>query len=322
MRIFLIKVAVVLSVTLMVLSATSAFAATQTWTNTGGDNLWSNPANWSGGVPGSSDIALFNATSLADCTLDAAVNVSQFDIEASYSGTIIQNPGITITVGAGGWDQQGGVFTGGDSNFSVTGGLVVAAGTFASTSGQLYLEATSGFAAATFVHNTGTVRLENKGTFTFSPNDNTFYNFDVWDPNGSISNTITLDSSFTVLGTLLANKPGSGRLRFYSSGNPIVTLHGDLDLDRTSLAGLYYFGDSGMTIRFVGVGNQVISQEPTANIYAKVEIDKPSGIVMIGSDTTFGGHLDITLGDTLDVSPDGGTSEYTPRLYPASAVRH
>src|SRR2546425_1112973 len=71
-----------------------AFAATATWTNSGGDNLWSNCSNWSGGTctpgsgPGSSDVATFNgSTSNANVTIDANANVAGFNFINSYSGT-------------------------------------------------------------------------------------------------------------------------------------------------------------------------------------------------------------------------------------------
>src|SRR5678815_1778331 len=57
------------------LTATSAMAASQTWTGLGGDGLWSNGANWSGGAaPGvinpavnglSNDVATFNGPVLS-----------------------------------------------------------------------------------------------------------------------------------------------------------------------------------------------------------------------------------------------------------------
>lgn len=51
---------------------TDLFSASSTWTNTGGaGQLWTNPANWSGGVPNAQDADAFLLNSItSDCTID------------------------------------------------------------------------------------------------------------------------------------------------------------------------------------------------------------------------------------------------------------
>jgi hypothetical protein len=50
-----------------------SFAAgtTYTWTNGGGDGLWTNSNNWSPvGTPGTGDLVVFNGTATADCDIN------------------------------------------------------------------------------------------------------------------------------------------------------------------------------------------------------------------------------------------------------------
>ena len=71
--------------------ATRMEATSYTWTNAGGDNLWSNAANWSpNGVPNSaSDDVTFDNTSSANCTIDmATTTVQTLTTTAAYGGVI------------------------------------------------------------------------------------------------------------------------------------------------------------------------------------------------------------------------------------------
>ncbi|MBI4352639.1 MAG: hypothetical protein HY593_01810, partial [Candidatus Omnitrophica bacterium] len=62
-----------------------------TWTNVGGDSLWSNPLNWSAGVtPGAGDDAVFDGTSNTNSTVDT-------DFSGSLGG-ILMNAGYTSTI--------------------------------------------------------------------------------------------------------------------------------------------------------------------------------------------------------------------------------
>ena len=80
-------------------------AAARYWTGAA-DNNWSNTNNWSttsggtGGasVPGSGDVANFDANGLVNCTLDATVNVAGLTVTSGYTMTITQSTN-TITIG-------------------------------------------------------------------------------------------------------------------------------------------------------------------------------------------------------------------------------
>ncbi|MGB0863682.1 MAG: hypothetical protein ACPG19_10730, partial [Saprospiraceae bacterium] len=65
------------------------YGATITWTNGGGDNLWSNTANWSSAaLPTTSDDVVFDGTSVDNTTLDIATAIKSLTIDAAYTGQV------------------------------------------------------------------------------------------------------------------------------------------------------------------------------------------------------------------------------------------
>ena len=79
--------------------------ATRTWDNGGGDGLWSTAANWSSNTkPVAGDSVIFDGTSTANCTIDEAINVADFSVNAGYtysagvSGTITSNGALTHAI--------------------------------------------------------------------------------------------------------------------------------------------------------------------------------------------------------------------------------
>ena len=85
------------------------------WDNGGGDNLWSNPANWKpDGVPNTGDKVVFNTTSTANCIADTvANNLAKISLNSGYTGTVTFNSN----------------FVGGLNELSLTGNLTVNSGT-------------------------------------------------------------------------------------------------------------------------------------------------------------------------------------------------
>src|SRR3989344_1602804 len=133
-----------------------------------GTGDWNTTASWSatsGGasgasVPGSADLAIFEATSTASMTLDATVNVLGVRIDSGYTGTITQNTGIAVTVGTTGWTQAGGSFSGGNSAITVSGAFALNGGIATSTSGTLTL---NGCASAITMASTPTATFNHNG---------------------------------------------------------------------------------------------------------------------------------------------------------------
>ncbi|RLC96326.1 MAG: hypothetical protein DRI46_13935, partial [Chloroflexi bacterium] len=87
-----------------------------TWTNGNSNNLWNNSGNWagcSGNIPGIgvgiNQNAIFDgATSSANATIDASVNLTSISIESDYNGTISAgNQTINIS---GDWNNESGAF--------------------------------------------------------------------------------------------------------------------------------------------------------------------------------------------------------------------
>ena len=90
--------------------------ATNTWSHTVGNN-WNSAGNWSlGHVPQAGEDVVFDATSTADCTLDAYVfaNLGSVTFADAYSGTfafgtswltsadsVYFGTGMTVTPGTG-----------------------------------------------------------------------------------------------------------------------------------------------------------------------------------------------------------------------------
>lgn len=104
-----------------------------TWTGLGGDQLWTNPLNWTDEtVPGPGDIALFNSICGANCNVNINANISVrgFRLLSSYTGTITKNAGASVSVAAGGWLQDSGTFAGSNSNITVTSTFTQTGGVF------------------------------------------------------------------------------------------------------------------------------------------------------------------------------------------------
>lgn len=117
--------AAVAGLLIAVLLATPARASTVTWTGGGSDSLWSNPANWAGGVPVDGDSLVFPA----NASRRAAVN--------DLVGLVVASMTIDAP-SAGGYDLSGNAFT-------LVGGLS-ADGTTADTVNRIGNDVTLGAA--------------------------------------------------------------------------------------------------------------------------------------------------------------------------------
>ncbi len=94
-RIF--KLTLSAAVGLSLLTATGAFAADRHWVAKEAGK-WSEPANWTGGVPGPKDTAVFDAGGAGNATVDAASSgaVGSVSVLAGYKGTITQERGLSV----------------------------------------------------------------------------------------------------------------------------------------------------------------------------------------------------------------------------------
>jgi hypothetical protein len=149
----------------------NSYAAVATWTNGGGDGLWSTCANWSGGTgaggcPGTADIATFNSTSNTPVSIDTSISVSGINMTTGYTNTITQANGTTITVGSSNFAQSTGVFTGGDatSSFDINdGSFTVSGGTHTATTGTWTVERNFTSSGGTLTMTGSTVTFDGDG---------------------------------------------------------------------------------------------------------------------------------------------------------------
>ncbi len=143
--------------------ASGVQAITITWDNSSGDGLWSTATNWSTDtVPGSTDVVLFNDTSVTNATIDPAFQgtVAGVTIEATYSGTITQSRSLTVN---GPFTMDAGTFLGNSDIIDINDVFTQTAGTFrassATTSFSTHFRPTGG----TFAHNDGTILFDGTG---------------------------------------------------------------------------------------------------------------------------------------------------------------
>ena len=144
-------------------AAPRTLGVTRTWTGLGPTNNWSDALNWSGNaVPGAADVASFDATSSKNATINAGptTSVLGLTVAAGYAGTISQAAGVALTIGATGFSQAGGTFTGNAAAITVNGPFAISGGAFTSTTGTLSI-------AGNYTHTAGGSFAANGGAVAF-----------------------------------------------------------------------------------------------------------------------------------------------------------
>ncbi|HVY39162.1 MAG TPA: LamG domain-containing protein [Polyangia bacterium] len=162
---------------LVAASPGAAHAASIIWSGAAG-GVWSNGANWVGGVaPGTSDTATFSSGSLA-CSITSAVTVAAISI--SVNVTITVSSGVTVTT-SGNFTQSSGTFNGNDGAITIGGSFNLSGGTFKSTTGLLKVGGAFNMTAGTFNANSGQVMLASATSQTFTTTSTTFNNLTIND---------------------------------------------------------------------------------------------------------------------------------------------
>ena len=309
---------VVLMLIAFALLAGRATAADKYWNPTSG-NGWNTGANWSpSGVPGGSDVAIFDGgTSSGDCLIDVNANAVGVLITNAYAGTITQGAGKTVTVGASNYVQNAGTFAGGDTNIVVGGLFTLAGGTFTSTSGKLTLgpnnNDTFSVSGGTFNPNNGTVRVDlTAGAHIRSfPYSVSLYDLELINNHntqvGAISigtgQTVTVNRNFS---ELQSNGPiGIG-------GTGTLAVKGNITMNNT--VSKPFGGAQGGLLLINGTGDQTISANGNRP-FPRIEINKTGGTLYLGSSTieTVQEGFVYTAG-TVDV----GTSTFVFDVYGTS----
>ena len=212
-----------------VTNISSASAATCTWTNGGGNGLWSTAANWScGNVPLATDDVVFDSTSVATSTLDVGVNgttTKSLSLNAGFTTALIikrTDAGAigsftttgNITVNAGSIILQGNTSAVGDGSAGVPYGLGIvlnAANVTVGESGSINADGQG------FAYTAG----PGKGTATAAPSYGGSGGFQ----SGSAA-VLTYGSpnSPTALGSggRYAGSNGGGAVKIVSAGNVVI----------------------------------------------------------------------------------------------------
>lgn len=263
-------------------------AAIITWTNGNLTNNWNDPLNWStGAVPGVADVAQFNATSVANCNINANVNVLGFAIFGTYTGNVTQQAGFTITIGTTGFSQAAGTFTGGNSNIDInTGGFSLTGGTFISTTANLFIGGTYN-ANATILTHSGGIFTHNNGSLILDPNNNCAnrtYTLDVLNAtkfyNITVSGTGTCGTTATL--TTAVNDTIESINNLTLSDGYIT---GIFELKNNLIVNANTDGGTGWIV-FNGTGAQTYSVNAAAPRIAQVKINKTAGGVTPAIGTT------------------------------------
>ncbi|MBX4187907.1 MAG: DUF2341 domain-containing protein, partial [Candidatus Doudnabacteria bacterium] len=161
---------------IVVFNIYDAQAVTRTWDGGGSTNNWSECANWSSDTcPTSIDVAQFDATSTKNATIDGSFtgSLTGLTINSGYSGTITQAR--SLTIGATGYSQAAGTFTGATQAIDIDGPFSLTAGVFTPTTGTFTTSANFTFSGGTYTGAGTTVVFDGAGsgsatTFTCTGN--------------------------------------------------------------------------------------------------------------------------------------------------------
>lgn len=159
-------------------------------------NNWSCADNWTDDtVPIATDTVLFMSLSTKNADIDTNITVEGIEITSGYTGTITQESGNTITLGADGYVHSTGTFIGGDSNIDVNGTFDLSGGSFLNTSDSLNVSGNFTITSTgTFNNDNGRLILDGDLFFT----DSTAPQQDLGDlVIGSSPDTTTLTTDLT-----------------------------------------------------------------------------------------------------------------------------
>lgn len=307
-RFFLTTAVFAFFLVLFCFSAGHANAAVKTWNPAGcGSTSWNTAGNWSGGLPGTGDIATFDgATSNCNVTVDTTIDVAGINITGSYTGTITQGNGNDINIRASGYTQNasGSTFTGGDSTSDITfdsngGDFSLTTGTFNAPAGTITVGDNWTTSGGTFNAGSGTVKFsgsaDNAQTITGT---NTFnkLNFDDACTNGS-TYSIASGTTLTANNTLYLAHSCNGYSQISGPGG--ITAKADITTNDKGVG-----GTAVVTIN--GTVDQALNGTAAGGNKAYVPgitINKTSGTLTFTNDIWVLGDFTYTQGT---VSP--GTS--------------
>jgi hypothetical protein len=339
---------ILFAISFLLIFAGNSTAASRFWIAAGAAN-WNNTANWSttsggaGGstVPGSSDVAFFDALGAGNCTITANVTVNGISVNG-YTGTITQQAGSNVTVAATGYSQTTGTFTGGTTTFTLNGSFSLSGGTFTATSGSTVVNANWTVSGGTFNANSGTVDFSATLTITGSLtlNNVTLSSAGTKTLAGTMNvlGDLNLTNGTFAMGTYTANRTTPGGTLTIASGATLSiggtnTLPSNYSTHSIGATSVIDYAGTNQTVAVPNssqdYGTLTISGSGTKTLAGTVGIARnltvSAGTFDLGSftanRTAAGGTLTVSNGATLSI---GGTntipSNYTTHSIGATST--
>jgi hypothetical protein len=296
-----------------------------TWHGGGGDNLWSNPANWCGTLvnnicpggppPNNAQKAVFSpsCTSGCDVMMDTPIDIAGLHILSGFGSNMNQN-NQSIIIGNEKWTQEGGSFIGSNlgsltlngnsSAFSLTGGSF--------TAPRLTMSLTSSVGAvpnpyllisdpATFSHNQGTVEIAQTGGGSNCSSNPRVLNVE----NTAAFHKLRFDADSGFGGCLynLSGKIPTVEDHLYFNNSKIqgeINLHGNIAHGNQA-----WNGNSSGTIHMIGVNDQEYSGLSTGGMVPTLHVNKPSGDVIPAAGATYFSLSGLIIEDGNFIAPSG-----------------
>lgn len=291
------------------LTTHEAHAASLYWVGADGANTsvasnWktTDPAGCGGGdaslPPISGDTAIFDADCDNGATINSALDVTTFDMQSGYAGTITQSAALTAST----YSQAGGTFTGGSANIDINGAFTLSSGTFTSTTGTLFMGGNwTHTAGGTFTHNSGTVTFD--ASVSQSIDVATSETFSTLTFAGTNLATITITAGDTLIAT------GTVTLTDGAVNTGTIEARGDVSVGVSADA-------SSAALSFTGTATQAFSGSGINSLDGDVSVNKSGGQVNQGAAFTAGAaNQDFTIqegtydvnGNNLTVNGTGST---------------
>ncbi len=286
---------------LVTFSPAKADAAVKTWNPAGcGSTSWNTAGNWSGGLPGTGDVATFDgATSNCPVTIDTTVDVGGINITGSYTGTITQGNGNDVTVRGSGYTQNasGSTFTGGGATSDFTmhtsfgGAFSLTSGTFNAPAGTTTFTG-SYTKSGTYTASSGTtIFYVTTNTITGST---TFNNLTFQTTFGQNNMDIASGTTITANGTLTVDGSSDANDTLYGPGG--ITANGDVAVVGEGLGSGGAFSPGDVIITIAGSGTQTLTGESDSDSQLPGITISKTGTLNIVSTVVIGGNWTLSSG--------------------------
>lgn len=282
------------------LFVTNIYAANRFWIRVT-PGSWNSALNWAAttggaggaGVPGTGDRVYFDNNGKGNCSIDIPVSISTLNVDPAYTGTISQGTNSIIISGTAGFG--GGVFNGGSANITIGGVFTLSGTVFTASSAVLEFQDNAAFTGGSFIHNNGSVRLNNvTGSVYLTGNSPSFYVLELAG-NGNVYNInsagdVTVSHSLNISGNL-----------YCRINNGVIDVPGDIKITNTATG-----GGGSTQINITGSGTQNINGGTAAGFGALPQLNINStgtvnltGFPTVANNFTYTSGTVVAAGSTL-----------------------